>query len=65
MKKVKRKHRWATAKGQVVSVRLSDLEYETVGRRAEVLGLSVGEYLRWLSRLPSDKVDEVALSEWR
>ncbi len=51
VKGLSRKNRWATAKGRVVSVRFSDVEYLIVERCAKQRGLSTGEYLRWLSRV--------------
>jgi len=64
LKKVKRKHRWATVKGKVVSVRLSDLEYEIVERRAKGRGMSIGAYLKWLTRKTRDSNGELDIEEW-
>ena len=49
VKGTKKKHRWATVKGRVVSVRFADYEYKVVEARAREHGLSSGEYLKWLS----------------
>ena len=61
MKKVKRKHRWATVKGKVVSVRFSDVEYEMVERRARGRGMSIGAYLKWLTRVTRDSRRELEI----
>lgn len=45
----KRKHRWGTVEGKVVAVRFTDGQYAAVVRRAAGKGLSVGDYLKWLS----------------
>ncbi len=59
----KRKHRWATAKGRVVSVRFSDTEYLMVEDRAKARSLSMGEYLRWLTRIIWDYDGELEVDE--
>ena len=64
LKGIKRKHRWATAKGSVVSVRFSDSEYEMVERRAKGRGMSMGAYLRWLTRMTRERGAELELAEW-
>ncbi len=51
----KKKHRWATAKGKVVGVRFSDVEYTMVAERAFDRKLSPGEYLKWLFRNTTDQ----------
>jgi hypothetical protein len=48
-KRRKRKHRWGSAGGKVYSVRFTDVQNELVVRRAAGLGLSPGEYLKWLA----------------
>ncbi len=63
MRKVKRKHRWETVKGKVVSVRLSDLEYEIVERRAKGRGMSIGAYLKWLTRKTRERSREGEIPE--
>ncbi len=63
MTKVKRKHRWATVKGKVVSVRFSDLEYGIVERRAEGRGVSIGEYIKWLTRKEEENHEEWYMEE--
>jgi hypothetical protein len=45
----KRKHRWDSAQGRVVSIRFTDEQYEMVRERAASDKLSVGEYLKWLA----------------
>ena len=64
MKGIKRKHRWATAKGSVVSGRFSDSEYEMVERRAKGRGMSMGAYLRWLTRMTREREVELELAEY-
>ena len=61
---IKRKHRWATVKGSVVSVRFSDSEYEIVERRAKGRGMSIGAYLKWLTRKTRDSNGELDIEEW-
>jgi len=51
-------------KGKVVSVRLSDLEYEIVERRAKGRGMSIGAYLKWLTRKTRDSNGELDIEEW-
>ncbi len=58
-KKVRRKNRWANAKGKVVSVRFSEAEYASIGMRAEERGLSIGNYLKWLTRSTEEVDDEL------
>ena len=63
MKRKKRKHGWAGVKGQVVSVRFRDSEYKEMERRAKRRGMTVGVYLRWLTRATEDGDGE--LKVWR
>jgi hypothetical protein len=52
--KLKKKNRWATAKGKTVSVRFSDADYGVIKKVSESKNMSPGEYLRWLFRLTGD-----------
>lgn len=61
-KKSRRKNRWATAKGRVVSVRFSEEDYFIVSGRAKNRGLSVGEYLRWIARVTYEADGELVLN---
>ena len=49
-----KKNRWATASGKVVSVRLTEVDYNLVVRHASSRKMLVGKYLRWLIRNTSD-----------
>lgn len=65
-KKIKgrrRQKRRATAKAKVVSVRFGDTEYFHVEKQVKNRGLSVGEYLRWLTRSTSDG-QKLEVEEW-
>ncbi|MFC1916377.1 hypothetical protein ACFLW4_06805 [Chloroflexota bacterium] len=64
MKRVKRKHRWATAKGKVVGVRLSDREYRGAERRAEARGMSISEYIKFLIGVTRDEGDGLEIDGW-
>ncbi len=63
LKSIKRKHRWATVKGSVESVRFSDNEYEIVERRAKGRGMSMGAYLRLLTRMTREREMGLELEE--
>ena len=45
----KRKHRWDSAEGKVVAIRLTDAEFQIVSGRAAAKKLSPGLYLKSLS----------------
>ena len=49
------KSRWSTVKGKKVSVRFSDQEYGALSFRAFSRKLSVGLYLKWLTRSTTDR----------
>lgn len=69
LKRVKGKHRWETAKGKVVGVRLGDGEYKGVELRAEARGMSISEYIKFLIGVTRDgsvglEIDGRLLEEW-
>ena len=64
LKRVKRKHRWATAKGKVIGVRLSDREYEVTERRAENRGMSISKYIKWLIAMTRDEDGKLDIEFW-
>ena len=55
VKRAKRKNRWATAKGRVVGVRLSENEYLVLAERAKYKDMSVGEYMRLITRVALER----------
>jgi hypothetical protein len=64
----KRKHRWGSAQGKVVAVRLTDAEYASVSGQAAGAGLSPGLYLRRLATQGygiGEIVPEIVPSEFR
>lgn len=39
--------RWHTVTGKVISIRLSDSQFQVISRRAADKGLSPGDYIKW------------------
>lgn len=65
-KRVRRtKSRWSTVKGKKVSVRFSDSEYAILSVRAFSRKLSVGLYLKWLTRSTEDRDGILRVEMWR
>ena len=48
-KRRKRKQRLGAGGSRVVSLRLTEEQFEVLGRRANGKGLSVGDYVKWLA----------------
>lgn len=65
MRQVRRtKNRWSTVKGKRVSVRFSDSEYAMLAMRAVCRRLSVGMYLKWLTRSTRDRDGILEIVRW-
>ena len=56
-KRRKQGHRLGAVKNRVVSLRLTEGQFEVVERRANGKGLSVGDYVKWLATRSHRKGD--------